>query len=171
MAVEKRIKAEKNKSFLFEVRLDWLTGDKGILTSNEVKDTIRVAMPEAFGGESNQWSPEHLFIASVSSCFMVTYLSFAKKMGFNISHFESHATGQIKIIDGHYQFTDIDVYPKIFIEDEVPVEKALEALKKTEKYCIVSNSVKSHINYHGEILPEKHISFYKGLEDSQVVKK
>jgi len=165
------IKEERKKPLSFEVRLDWLNDDRGILTSNDVKDTIRVALPGAFGGEANQWSPEHLFIASISSCFMVTYLSFAKKMGFEITHFESHATGQIEIREGQYQFTAINVYPKIFIEDEVPAEKAKQALKKTEKYCIISNSIRSNITYHSEILPEKHIRFFKATEGSEVVEK
>ncbi len=92
-------------------------------------------------------------------------------MGFHISHFESHATGRIEIVEGRYQFTSIHVYPKIFIEDDVPVEKAQDALKKTEKYCIISNSIKSDIVYHGEILPEKHIRFIKGMEGGEIVEK
>ena len=39
--------------------------------------TLEFAAPPEFGGPGGIWSPEHLFVASVSSCLMTTFRSMA----------------------------------------------------------------------------------------------
>lgn len=146
------ISRKSDQQFLFEVSLNWLTKQKGILSADDAAGTIRVATPPVFGGEGRDWSPEHLFLGAVSSCFMTTYLAFAKKMGFDITRLECHVTGQIKLIEGRYQFTHIDVFPKVYVAEQSLTTKAGIALQKTQKYCLVSNSIKAEVIYHGEVL-------------------
>ncbi len=145
-----------DKTFQFEIRLDWLGRKRGILTAKDVKDTMRVALPQTFGGTGDEWSPEHLFLGSISSCFMTTYLFFADKLGFELAHFESHAHGEIELVEGRYEFTSVNVKANIYIADESLREKAVLAMAKAQKYCLVSNSVKARINYDGEVLLDKH---------------
>ncbi|MBS1600883.1 MAG: OsmC family protein [Bacteroidetes bacterium] len=159
---------QKSKRITFDISLNWLTDNRGILTSNDVKDTIRVALPPAFGGEPEQWSPEHLFLGSISSCFMTTYLVFAKKFGFEISHLECQTVGNLEMVDGKYVFSSVHLYPKIYIADKSFREKAIKTMEKTEKYCIISNSVKADIIYHGEVVDEKHLRFDKALHSGTV---
>ena len=140
-----------SKHFAFEVNLNWLADTRGILSAKDARGTIHIATPPAFGGEGKPWTPEHLFLASISSCFMTTYLAFAKKLHFGISHFECSAIGQIELINGRYKFTTIDLYPKIFIADEELREKANQAVEKTHRYCLISNSVNADIYYHTEV--------------------
>lgn len=87
---------------------------------------------------------------------MTTYLAFAKKIHFEIFHFECDTIGQIEIVDGKYKFTHINLYPKIFIVDETLREKATLALEKTQKYCLVTNSVNAAVIYHPEVLIAPH---------------
>lgn len=141
-----------DKRFLFEVQLNWLTGNRGIISAKDAEGTLHVATPPKFGGEGKPWSPEHLFLGSISSCFMTTYLAFTKKLGFDISNLECSAIGQIRIVEGKYKFTNIDLYPKVYIAAESLREKAMRALEKTHKFCLVSNSVNVEIIYHSEIL-------------------
>jgi peroxiredoxin-like protein len=145
------MKGKTDKQFLFEVKLGWQEKNEGILSAVDVDGTIDVATPHAFGGEGKPWSPEHLFLSAVSSCFMTTYLAFAKKLQFNISAFECNTIGQIKIVNGKYKFTLINVYPKITVADESLKEKANLALEKTHKYCLISNSINAAIFYHSAI--------------------
>ena len=46
------IKKQQKNEVHFAIRLDWLEKKRGLVTSDEVEDTIRVAMPPVFGGES-----------------------------------------------------------------------------------------------------------------------
>jgi peroxiredoxin-like protein len=143
---------KSDKQFLFEVKLNWLAGTRGILSANDAEGTVHVATPPEFGGEGKPWTPEHLFLSAVSSSFMTTYLAFAKKLQFGIANFECNAIGQIQLVEGKYKFTRIDVYPKIFISDEAIREKANKAVEKTHKYCLITNSVNAAVFYHSEVL-------------------
>jgi peroxiredoxin-like protein len=142
------------KQFFFEVDLKWISDTRGVLSAKDASGTIHVATPPEFGGQGNPWTPEHLFLSALSSCFMTTYIAFSKKMHFSISNLQCNAIGQIEIVDGKYKFTHINLYPKVFITDETLREKANLALEKTHKYCLISNSVNAIILYHSEILIE-----------------
>ena len=140
------------KHILFEVQLNWLCKKKGILRAKDAEGKLYVATPPKFGGEGKPWTPEHYFLNAISGCFMTTYLSFAHKLGFNISNFECTTIGEIEIVDGKYKFTIINLYPKIYIAEESLRKKASAALSKTHKHSLISNSVKADIFYHSEIL-------------------
>jgi organic hydroperoxide reductase OsmC/OhrA len=144
------------KQHFFEVHLNWLEQHRGILYARDVNENLHVATPTAFGGEGKEWSPEHLFLSSLSSCFMSTYLSIAKKVNVQISHFECSVIGQIEAVDGRYKFTHINLYPRVFIAEAGLFEKANLVMEKTQKYCLVSNSVNASIIYHPEVLVDKH---------------
>ena len=146
---------KKDKQIFFQVQLNWLWKQRGILTAPDVKGSIHVATPPAFGGEAGEWSPEHLFLSSLSSCFMATYLVFSKKSGFEISRFECESIGQIELVEGSYRFTTINVYPKIHVKDESLRAMAEMALDKTQKHCLISNSMSADILYHCEVLSDK----------------
>ena len=143
-----------NKQFFFEVQLNWLADTRGILSARDAKGTIHVATPPEFGGSGKPWTPGHLFLSSISSGFMTTYLAFARKLKFGISHFTCHAIGQIEIVDGKYKFTNINLFHEIFIADEALKDKANLALEKTHRNCLITNSIKADIFYHSKVLLE-----------------
>lgn len=143
-----------SKQFLFDVQLSLGSGEKGILSAKDIQGGIYVTTPHEFGGEGKEWSPEHLFLSSIGSCFMTTYISFAKKLQFELSGFECTTIGHVELVEGKYKFTHIDLYPKLYIADETLRQKANIALEKTNKYCLVSNSVNATISYHSEVLTE-----------------
>ena len=151
------LKTEKYQYF-FEVQLNWQERRKGILTANDVKDTIKVATPPEFaGGVPDMWSPEHLFLSALSSCFMTTYLAIAEKRKFTIADFECNAIGQINLVDGHLEFTVVNLFPKIFVQKEEDITVANDILTKTYKHCIIANSIKPHLIHHGEVLVDIHV--------------
>ena len=142
---------KRTKSFEFEVNLNWLSKQKGILLAADAPGSIDVATPVVFGGEEKEWTPEHLFLSSISSCFMTTYLVFAKKFKFEIPGFQCPIRGQVEIVDGKYQFTQIDIFPAVCIQNDAWKEKAELAMEKTKKYCLISNSIKTELSYHTQV--------------------
>jgi organic hydroperoxide reductase OsmC/OhrA len=142
----------KEKHFPFQVDLRWISGQTGIVTANDAEGSIQVSVPPVFGGEGKPWTPEHLFLGSISSCFMTTYMSFAKKFKFEVNDFNCEAKGGISLVEGKLVFTGIDVYSKIKIASSEFSEKASLAFDKTKKYCIISNSILTPINYHFELM-------------------
>jgi len=146
----------KTQTIQFSSRLDWLENTRGIITANDVKDALYVATPPAFGGIGQEWSPEHLLIGAASSCFMTTFLYFAKRQHLEITHLTCLATGQVALEGGKYVFTGIDLYPKIYLRDEALQQAALTALEKTKAHCLVSNSLRTPVSYHCEVLKDPH---------------
>lgn len=145
-------KTDKHQ-YYFEVQLDWQEGKKGLLTAADVKGSIEVATPPQFsGGVPHIWSPEHLFLSSLSSCLMTTYLAIAEKKRLNVCDFSCNAIGQIQLVEGHLEFTTINLFPKIYVEKEADIPVANEVLLKTYKHCIIANSIKPLLVHHGEVL-------------------
>jgi organic hydroperoxide reductase OsmC/OhrA len=143
----------------FDVQLNWLSEEKGVLSASDVKGVLPVATPPAFGGKGNEWSPEHLLLASVSSCFMSTYLVFVKKFRFEITRFECNVTGVIESTDGKLGFTKIYLFPRVYIASYDFMNAARLALEKAEKYCLISNSLNAAIECKGEVIEEMHPRF------------
>ena len=145
---------KNNKPIIFTSELYW-SGDKtGVVGSSLLKSFAVSTSPE-FGGPEGEWSAEHLFLSSIISCFMSTYLSFVNKMKIENTGFECTATGQVELIDGKYKFTYIHIYPKAFVGNDADVERAKVAMEKTKKYCLISNSVNAEIVQHPEVVVEK----------------
>ena len=148
-------KTEKHQYF-FEVQLNHLEGRKGVLTAKDVSGSIEVATPPEFaGGIPDMWSPEHLFLSSLSSCLMTTYLAIAEKRRLTITDFTCSTIGQVQLVEGHLEFTTVNLFPKIFVEKEEDLPIANEVLLKTYKHCIIANSVKAQLVHHGEVLVNK----------------
>jgi peroxiredoxin-like protein len=145
---------KNNKPIIFTTDLHW-SGDRyGTVSSSSLRSLSVSTSPE-FGGPEGEWSPEHLFLSSITSCFMSTYLVFVNKMKIENTGFECTATGQVEIVDGKYKFTYIHIYPKAFVGNDVDVERAKVAMEKAKKYCLISNSINAEIVQHPEVVTAK----------------
>ena len=148
-------KTDKHQYF-FEVELSRKEGMTGILTAKDVKGSIVIATaPEFKGGVPDIWTAEHLFLGSLSSGFMTTYLAIAEKRNLKVSHITCDSIGQINLYEGHLEFTNINLYPKIYIESDKDISLANEILLSSYTHCIIANSVKPLLINHGEVLIDK----------------
>lgn len=139
--------------YYFEVQLDHKEGKTGILAAKDIPDTIEVATPPEFAdGVAGKWSPEHLFLASLCSCLMATFLAIADKRKLHVCDFKCSSIGRVRLYEGHLEFTTIDLFPKIFVDAEADIPLANEVLLKTYRHCIVANSIKPLLVHHGELL-------------------
>lgn len=137
----------------FEVHLDWLKAREGMISMNSPARNIYVNTSQEFSTESHYWTPEHLFLSSLSSAYMTTCLSNAQTIGFEMIDFNCHAVGLVEVVDGHYRFTKIDLFPKIFVKNRREIKKAELAMEKTNNDCLVINSLVTAVYYHCEVLP------------------
>jgi peroxiredoxin-like protein len=137
----------------YKVSLSWLSDRKGILGSPELNSSIEVATPPEFPkGMPGIWSPEHLLVAAVSSCLMTTFLSIAENSKLSFQKFTCNASGKLEMIEGKYLITEITLRPLVSLVDGMQKEKAEKVLQKSEMNCLISNSIKSKIIFHPEIV-------------------
>ena len=131
---------------IYNVNLKWESDRKGLISSPELQTTIEVATPPEFDkGMPNIWSPEHLFTASVLSCFMTTFLAISEYSKLDFISFECSSDGILEKIEGKYLMTKIIVKPILTIADLNKIEKAQRVLELSEKACLISNSIKSEV--------------------------
>lgn len=136
----------------YEVKLNWESERKGLMSSPVLTSNIEVATPPEFPkGVPGIWSPEHLLVAAVNSCLMTTFLAIAENSKFDFINFESKADGKLEKVDGKLMISEIVLAPVLTLSKEADKEKALRILQKSEAACLISNSIKSTIVFTPEI--------------------
>ncbi len=93
--------------------------------------------------------PEEAFVASLSSCHMLWFLSLAAGKGFVVASYEDHAAGILaKNEDGKLAMTEVTLKPKVtFSGKAVPSDAQVEALHHAaHEKCFIANSVKTKIS-------------------------
>jgi len=92
--------------------------------------------------------PEEAFVASLSSCHMLWFLSIACKRGYVVESYEDAADGLMeKNAEGKLAMTLVRLRPKVaFAGSNVPDEEAFQAMHHDAHVeCFIANSVKSEI--------------------------
>jgi organic hydroperoxide reductase OsmC/OhrA len=122
------------------------------MSSDTLPLKIEVATPPEFDkGVPGIWSPEHLFTASVLSCFMTTFLAISEFSKLEFETFDCDAEGILDKVDGKFMMTEINLTAKLKIDDLSKASKAERVLQKSEAACLISNSIKTQVNLTCEI--------------------
>jgi len=139
--------------YFYHVDVRWNKERKGVMCSPELQSNmgehgcIEVATPPEFDkGMQGIWSPEHLFTASVGSCFMTTFLAVAENSKLEFTSFVCRALGKLDSEDGKLLMTEISLQPEVTIANANQQELAMRVLQKSEKACLISNSIKTKVN-------------------------
>lgn len=124
------------------------------ILDDKEKPLIQIATPPEFpGGKPGIHSPEDLFVGSVASCKMTTYYAMAEKLDVELKALKVEAIGYLgKAETRGLAFTKIDVHLTITIEDKEEIKSAEKCVDLTEKYCLITNSIKAPVNLTFEIL-------------------
>ena|SRR5215471_6689999 len=147
-----------HNTLFFEASVIWKEKTTGILVAPNADDPIEVATPVEFpDGEDGKWSPESLFLGAISSCFMTTFLAFAKRKNLAFIRFRCHTEGEVRRINGKLSFEEINLYPVVHLMEEEQKVLTEEILFKVERYCLISHSIKSIIKVHATITAEEVI--------------
>ena len=137
----------------YQVKLNWIEDRKGLLESDVLDSKIEVVTPPEFPkGIAGLWSPEHLFVGAVNTCFMTTFLAIAENSKLDFSKFECNAIGTLDRIEGKYRITEITLFPILTINDETLKEKGIRVMEMSDKACLISNSINSKVILEPEII-------------------
>jgi peroxiredoxin-like protein len=143
----------------FNIDLIWNKDRKGKISSPELQDEFEVATPPPFPkGIEWIWSPEHLFTAAVSSCFMTTFLAIAENSKLEYVSFSCPAKGKLEQIDGKFLMTEVLLEPVLTILKEEDKERAERILQKAEKACLITNSIKAETRMISKIIINQEIT-------------
>ena len=93
--------------------------------------------------------PEEAFIASLSSCHMLWFLSIACQQKYIVENYEDHAEGILgKNSEGRLAMVKVTLKPKVkFNNKTIPTPIQIQEIHhQAHEKCFIANSVKTEIN-------------------------
>ncbi len=99
--------------------------------------------------ESAAVDPEEAFVAALSSCHMLWFLSIAAQHRYRIDSYVDAAVGQMgKNSDGKVAMTHVTLKPDVrFSGDRLPTPEQIEHMHhEAHEACYIANSVKTIVN-------------------------
>jgi organic hydroperoxide reductase OsmC/OhrA len=143
------------KSFSYSVSLE---RERGRLASVAAtgRTAIDTAPPEDFpAGDASRWSPEHLFLASLQACTMLSFLSHAEHNGVPVKAYSARTEGTVmrRVEDGRYAFVQVRQRPRVTVEAGQR-EAARAIVGKAERDCFISASTTAELQVDWEIVEE-----------------
>lgn len=152
-----------SKQHSYQLTVEW-TGDRGSGTDGHRTYSrdheVRAAGPAviagssdpAFRGDATRWNPEQLFLASVSQCHMLWYLSLAAAAGLVVTAYEDEATAvMVEESSGAGQFTSMTLHPHVTITDAAQEPRAVELHIRAGEMCFIARSVNFPIHHEATI--------------------
>jgi organic hydroperoxide reductase OsmC/OhrA len=133
---------------VFRAKLDWLFSKKESMTYTKThaiaidgKAVLHVSAAKAFKGDPALYNPEDLFLSSVVSCHMMSYLYVCGQNGIDVVSYTDEAEATLEVLeDGSGRFTAIKLNPKVSITDKEKIEEAISLHKKANELCFIANS-------------------------------
>ncbi|MCW9708427.1 OsmC family protein [Fodinibius salsisoli] len=92
--------------------------------------------------------PEEAFIASLSSCHMLWFLSIAAKHGFIIDRYQDKAEGLMAKNDSdRLAITQVTLHPEVtYLKDSAPgIKENMDMHHEAHEQCFIANSVHTEI--------------------------
>lgn len=143
-------------TYLYDTEVGWMGGRVGYLRSSADLPVLEVAAPPEFKGQAHTWTPEHLFVASLNSCYMATFVAIAELSKFEIVSFTCAAEGRLERQEGKpYRITEVTLRPRLVVSETTDLNRAQRLLEKAEKNCFIANSILTTVKVKAEIELQK----------------
>ena len=116
--------------------------DKSSFLQAPPRPPIVAGNPPEFDGQAEFWSPEHLLLGALQTCFRGTFDALSGRAGVKASKYGTRAEATLEKTAAGIVFTQI----KLIASVEVPaaqVDATKELLAKAKKYCIISGQLKT----------------------------
>jgi len=152
-----------DKTHVYQSQIVW-TGNKGAGTANyadygrdyrtEVagKPPLPGSADPIFRGDPKLHNPEDLFVSSIASCHMLTYLALCALKGVVVTGYQDEAEGVLHIDSaGGGRFERIRLRPRVTIEKAQDTELALQLHDAAHTQCFVANSCSAPIEHEATI--------------------
>ena len=106
----------------------------------------------AFRGDPRRHNPEDLFLASISTCHMLSYLALCARKGVRVLAYEDEARGTMRTNPGGGgRFEEVDLHPSVTIEGEANAALAMQLHDTAHQLCFIASSCSVPIRHHPTI--------------------
>lgn len=106
-------------------------------------EKVKVVGMTGIESHLDAWSPPHLMLSALESCFFLTFKMIAEKMRAPIKSYTSYSEAEIASPDGeHKEFSKITIYPKVEFQNEDDKKRLNKLIEIAHDHCIVSRAIK-----------------------------
>ncbi len=116
---------------------------------------VEASAAPGYRGSPDRLDPEEAFVASLSSCHMLTFLALAAKKRFVVNRYTDGASGFLeKNAEGRLAVARVVLRPHVvFGPDRTPTSGELSELHEgAHKQCFIANSVRTTVS----VEPSEH---------------
>lgn len=107
----------------------------------EGKPDLPGSADPAFRGDADRHNPEDLFLAALSACHMLFYLSLCARGGVRVLAYEDRATGTLRIDPGGGgRFESVTLHPVVHVDADSDAEQAARLHETAHGLCFIANS-------------------------------
>ncbi len=108
----------------------------------EGKPELLGSGPTVFKGSAAGLNPEEMFVASLVSCHMLTYLALCALKGVAVTGYSDHGEGRLERVGpGKMKFVEATLRPKVRVAPGADLKLAEELHHKAHEGCFVASSV------------------------------
>ena len=125
----------------YSITATWEGGRRGKVSAQEIAPAIQFSTPPEFKGEPGYWTPEHLLVAAVGSCFVATFYALAEVSKMEFLGLELVVEGRLGKPEGKLRFTEIYLKPTLNITRHRDNELANRLLTKAHEGCLIARSL------------------------------
>jgi organic hydroperoxide reductase OsmC/OhrA len=131
---------------------DYATYRRGHRIEVDGKPVIQASADPAFRGDPAQLNPEDLFLASLSSCHMLSYLALCAKYGVNVIAYEDAATGTMQEDGrGGGKFVEVTLHPIVTIANPEQRDRAMQLHDRAHEQCFIASSCSVPVHHVAEV--------------------
>jgi organic hydroperoxide reductase OsmC/OhrA len=112
---------------------------------------LATAPPAEFDGPGDAWSPEHLLLAAVETCFLFTLRTVAQASRVEFTACEVAAEGTVDRDGGALKFTEIVLRVRLGLPPGADRDRARRAVDKAGRACLVSASLATPVRLEADL--------------------
>jgi organic hydroperoxide reductase OsmC/OhrA len=129
-----------------------------VILSTQGAPDLASAAPAQFDGPGDQWSPEALLTAALSSCFILTFRAVARTSKLEWSRLECVVEATLGRVEGVTQFTRVVTRATLTVAESADTELCERVLAKAEHGCLIGNSLRCQRELQIEVLRLQELS-------------
>ncbi len=133
------------RTYRYQTTALWTAARSGVVQDESISPSLGFSAPPEFQGKAGKWTPEHMFVAAVASCFITTFRAIAEFSKFEAPGLEVSAEGTLEKGEGGFSFTRVSIRPVLTVARDADRERGLRLLDKAERSCLISRSLKSEV--------------------------
>ena len=113
------------------------------------KTELGLSAAPPYFGNGELVNPEELYVSSISSCHMMTYIYLCYANGMVVAAYKDDAAGYLEEEDGQFRIKRVKLRPLITFKTEESREHralAIRMVGEAQDECYISNSIKTKID-------------------------